>query len=45
MFEMVDDESLEPKDRKSLLLKIGAVVVILAALGGVVYFMAMATTH
>ncbi len=45
MFEMVNEEKSEPKDRKLLLMKIGAVIVALSALGGVVYFMAFASAH
>ena len=37
MFEMVNAERAEPQDRKLLLMKIGAFVVALAVLGGVVY--------
>jgi hypothetical protein len=37
MFEMVNKERAEPQDRKLLLMKIGAFVVALAVLGGVVY--------
>jgi len=40
MFQMIDEERAEPQDRKMLLLKIGAFIVALAALGGVVYFFA-----
>ena len=45
MFELVNEEKSEPKDRKMLLLKIGAFIVALGALGGVVYFMAFASAH
>jgi len=45
MFEMVNEDKAEPKDRKLLLMKIGAFVVALAALGGIVYFMAFASAH
>ena len=38
MFQMISEEKSEPRDRKMLLMKIGAFVVALAALGGVVYF-------
>ena len=38
MFQMISEENPEPRDRKMLLMKIGAFVVALAALGGVVYF-------
>jgi hypothetical protein len=37
MFEMVNEERAEPRDRKLLLMKIGAFVVALAILAGVVY--------
>ena len=37
MFEMISKERAEPQDRKLLLAKIGAFIVALAALGGVVY--------
>jgi hypothetical protein len=37
MFEMVNQERAEPQDRKLLLMKIGAFVVALAVLGGIVY--------
>jgi hypothetical protein len=37
MFEMVNAVRAEPQDRKMLLMKIGAFVVALAALGGVIY--------
>ena len=37
MFEMVNEVRAEPQDRKMLLMKIGAFVVALAALGGVIY--------
>jgi hypothetical protein len=40
MFQMIGEESDEPRDRKMLLIKIGAFIVALAALGGVVYFFA-----
>jgi hypothetical protein len=38
MFQMVNEEKLGPQDRKMLLIKIGAFIVALAALGGIVYF-------
>jgi len=37
MFEMINQERAEPQDRKMLLVKIGAFVVALAVLGGVIY--------
>lgn len=40
MFQMIGEETDEPQDRKMLLIKIGAFIVALAALGGVVYFFA-----
>jgi len=45
MFEIVNEGKLEPTDRKMLLMKIGAFIVALAALGGVVYYMAFASAH
>jgi len=38
MFEMINEERAEPQDRKLRLANIGAFIVALAALGGVVYF-------
>lgn len=40
MFQMINETNTEPTDRKMLLVKIGAFIVALAALGGVVYFFA-----
>jgi hypothetical protein len=40
MFQMINEANAEPQDRKMLLVKIGAFIVALAALGGVVYFFA-----
>ncbi len=40
MFQMVDEGKPSAEDRKMLLLKIGAFIVALAALGGIVYFFA-----
>ena len=40
MFQMIDDEKAGPEDRKVLLYKIGAFIVAMAALGGVIYFFA-----
>jgi hypothetical protein len=37
MFEMMHEQRAEPQDRKLLLMKIGAFVVALAVLGGVIY--------
>jgi hypothetical protein len=37
MFELIDQHSAEPADRKILLYKVGMFVVALAALGGVVF--------
>ncbi len=37
MFAMLNEERAEPQDRKMLLVKIGAFIAALAALGGVVY--------
>jgi len=37
MFEMVNQQRAEPLDRKTLLMKIGAFVVAVAVLGGVIY--------
>ena len=40
MFQMIDQESIGPADRKMTLMKVGIFVVALAALGGMVYFFA-----
>lgn len=40
MFQMIDEEKPSAEDRKMLLIKIGAFIVALAALGGVIYFFA-----
>ena len=40
MFQMIDEAKSEPKDRKMLLMKVGAFIVALGALGGVIYFFA-----
>ena len=45
MFEMINEEKVEPQNRKQLLLKIGAFVVVLAALGGVFYLFAFLSAH
>ncbi|MGO8734381.1 MAG: hypothetical protein ACLQVM_16525 [Terriglobia bacterium] len=37
MFEIISEERAVPQDRKLLLAKIGAFIVALAVLGGVVY--------
>ena len=37
MFQMIDQSSTEPTDRKLLLYKIGMFIVALAAVGGVVF--------
>ena len=37
MFQMIDQSSAEPADRKMLLYKIGMFIVALAAVGGVVF--------
>ena len=37
MFQMIDQSSAEPEDRKMLLYKIGMFIVALAAVGGVVF--------
>ena len=43
MFEMINKERVEPQDRKLLLMKVGAFVVALAILGGVVYLFTFAS--
>jgi hypothetical protein len=40
MFQMINEEGSDPQDRKTLMVKVGAFVVALAALGGVIYFFA-----
>ena len=37
MFQMIDQSSAEPEDRKLLFYKIGMFIVALAAVGGVVF--------
>ena len=37
MFQMIDQSSVEPGDRKLLLYKVGMFIVALAAVGGVVF--------
>ena len=41
MFQMVDEEKPTAEDKKMFWFKVGAFVVALAALGGVVYFFAV----
>ena len=41
MFQMVDEERPRAEDRKRFWFKVGAFVVALAAVGGVVYFFAV----
>jgi len=45
MFEMVNDEKAEPKDRKVLLEKIGLFLAAFIVLGGVVYLFAFYSAH
>jgi hypothetical protein len=45
MFQMIDERTAEPRDRKVLLKKICAFIVALAALGGVVYFFVSYSTR
>jgi hypothetical protein len=40
VFQMIDQASAGPQDRKTTLMKVGMFVAALAALGGVVYFFA-----
>jgi type II secretory pathway component PulM len=42
MFEAINEQRVEPRDRKMLLMKIGAFVVALAVLGGVIYLFTFA---
>ncbi|HXX21826.1 MAG TPA: hypothetical protein VEO19_01600 [Terriglobia bacterium] len=42
MFEAINEHRAEPQDRKLLLMKIGAFVVALAVLGGVIYLFTFA---
>lgn len=37
MFQMIDQSSAEPEDRKMFLYKVGMFIVALAAVGGVVF--------
>jgi len=45
MFEMVNAEKAEPRDRKVLLEKIGAFILAFVVLGGVVYLFAYFSAH
>lgn len=38
MFQMIDEGKADAQDRKMFLIKVGAFIVALAALGGVIYF-------
>jgi hypothetical protein len=40
MFQMIDEARADTDDRKMVLFKVGAFIVALAALGGIVYFFA-----
>ncbi len=40
MFQMIDEATASPEDRKMTMVKIGAFILALAILGGVVYFFA-----
>jgi hypothetical protein len=40
MFQMINDEKPTAEDRKLIWVKVGMFVVLIAALGGVVYFFA-----
>jgi hypothetical protein len=40
MFQMIDEARADTRDRKTFLYKVGAFVVMMAALGGLVYFFA-----
>jgi len=42
MFEAINEQRAEPQDRKLLLMKIGAFVVALAVVGGVIYLFTFA---
>ena len=37
MFQMINESSAEPRDRKMLLYKVGMFIVVLAAVGGIVF--------
>ena len=41
MFQMINEEKPTAEDRKMLWVKVGLFIVLIAALGGVVYFFAM----
>ena len=45
MFEMVNEERAEPRDRKVLLEKIGLFLAAFIVLGGVVYLFAFYSAH
>ena len=45
MFEIVNEERTEPKDRKVLLEKIGLFVAAFVVMGGVVYLFAFYSAH
>jgi hypothetical protein len=45
MFELVNEEKTEPKDRKVLLEKIGLFLAAFVVLGGVVYLFAFYSAH
>ena len=45
MFEMVNEEKAEPRDRKVLLEKIGLFLAAFIVLGGVVYLFAFYSAH
>ena len=40
MFQMVNEESTQPQDRKMMIVKVATFTVALLVLGGVVYFFA-----
>ena len=45
MFEMVNEEKAEPRDRKVLLEKVGLFLAAFIVLGGVVYLFAFYSAH
>ena len=45
MFEMVNEEKTEPKDRKVLLEKIGLFLAAFIVLGGIAYLFAFYSAH
>lgn len=45
MFQMIDEEKPSAEDRKLFWYKLGAFIVALAAFGGIIYFVAVGTTH